>query len=95
MGESAFGHLWRPPISGRGDPHFAPSARYTLQQTLDGVRRLENRGERDLGQNENNLKRMHSYKLGAFTPTFTVSQKAWCAILSKHPARYVLPSSTS
>lgn len=46
--ESAFGHLGRPPTSWPGDPHFAPSARYILQQTLDGVHPLEKRGEENM-----------------------------------------------
>lgn len=68
-GESASGHLGRPPTSWPGGPHFSASAHYILQQTLDGAHPLEKtEGKHDSIQNEENLKSMHRYQLVNFHP---------------------------
>lgn len=71
--ESAFGHLGRPPTSWPGDPHFAPSAHYILQQTLDGVHPLEKAGKKyGLIRDIKNVKSIHRHKPVVFIPTFMV-----------------------
>lgn len=75
--ESAFGHLGRLPTSWSGGPHFAPSAHYILQQTLDGVHPLVKTWKkpwRDMGWEESH--ESIRYKLGAFTHTLHGFQKA-------------------